>query len=245
MKNLIKMEVYQLSHNWLYWFSCIGVFLLGFLTADSYLSDILGSDGNKALSLFDVFNGMVYDSTFLLIILSSFLAFLFGQEFTCRTINLELCAGHEKHKIFASKLFVYLISFNFTAILFPIGGCAKEFSNFGLANGVFFFYHVIKVIFYSYLLNSAVFLAAICFCFAFRNTRKSLITTALCIFISSLYLGYGLMLDFPVWFLPTFQIREIVTNSNLFSIESILMGIIWDSILLLISWKFFKTCELK
>ena len=41
MINLLKMDRYQLQHNLLYWYGMAGVFLLGFFTADTYLSEVM------------------------------------------------------------------------------------------------------------------------------------------------------------------------------------------------------------
>ena len=65
MNNLLKMEKYQLSHNIFYWCGLIGIFLIGFFTADTYVPEAMGPMGGAATSLADIFNGMVYDSTFL------------------------------------------------------------------------------------------------------------------------------------------------------------------------------------
>ena len=92
MNNLLKMEKYQLSHNIFYWCGLIGIFLIGFFTADTYVPEAMGPMGGAATSLADIFNGMVYDSTFLLIIISSILALILGQEFSSRTIDLEVNA---------------------------------------------------------------------------------------------------------------------------------------------------------
>lgn len=80
MNNLLKMEKYQLSHNIFYWCGLIGIFLIGF-TADTYVPEAMGSQGGAATSLADIFNGMVYDSTFLLIIISSILALILDRNF--------------------------------------------------------------------------------------------------------------------------------------------------------------------
>ena len=40
MNNVLKMEKYQLSHNIYYWCGLIGIFLIGFFTADTYVPGI-------------------------------------------------------------------------------------------------------------------------------------------------------------------------------------------------------------
>lgn len=74
MDKLLKLEKYQLLHNSIYWCGMIGIFILGFFTADTYVTEVMGSTEEIASSLADIFNGMVYDSTFLLIIMSAILA---------------------------------------------------------------------------------------------------------------------------------------------------------------------------
>ena len=81
------MERYQLSHNFLYWCGMVGIFLIGFFTAETYVPEVMGTTGGAATSLADIFNGMVYDSTFLLILMSSILALILGQEFSYRTVD--------------------------------------------------------------------------------------------------------------------------------------------------------------
>lgn len=122
MRNLLKMERYQLSHNFLYWCGVVGIFLIGFFTAETYVPEVMGPTGGAATSLADIFNGMVYDSTFLLILMSSILALILGQEFSCRTVDLEITAGHSRKAIFFSKVITYLIAFNVMALVYPIAG---------------------------------------------------------------------------------------------------------------------------
>lgn len=38
MEKLLKMEKYQFLHNFVYWCGIIGIFVLGFFTADSALT---------------------------------------------------------------------------------------------------------------------------------------------------------------------------------------------------------------
>ena len=127
MNNLLKMERYQLVHNRVYWGGILGVFLLGFITADTYVPEVMGPSGGAAQSLVDIFNGMVYDSTFLLILICSILSLILGQEFTWRTISQEICVGHTRQQIFASKIISYLAAFNIMAIVYPVAGCIREY----------------------------------------------------------------------------------------------------------------------
>lgn len=245
MSNLLKAERYQLSHNWVYWCSLGGIFLLGLLTADNYLEDVLGTIGKNAATLTDIWDGMVYDSTFLLIIVSCILSFVLGQEFSWRTVGMEVSAGHTRFSIFMSKITAYLLAFNGMVIVYPLAGCIREYFRFGFTDIQVLFLHVVKAVLYSLLLNSAFLMLSILCCIFFRNTARALAATAAITFIFSLYLGYGSMLGLPVGFLPIFQIREAVTSSAAICGRSILVGFFWGAGLLWAGWKIFGRCELK
>lgn len=245
MDKLLKLEKYQLLHNSIYWCGMIGIFILGFFTADTYVTEVMGPTEEIASSLADIFNGMVYDSTFLLIIMSAILALILGQEFSKRTINLEVSAGHSRKQIFTSKIISYLVAFNLMALVYPVSGCIREFGRFGVADVGMFFYNIIKAIIYSCLLNSAIFLIAILICCYLQDAVKATSVTAIIIFGLSLYLGYGMMLRLPVGFLPTYQIRIVVSMKTFFQPIAILVGCIWSSILVLLSWIKFCKCDFK
>lgn len=245
MKKLLKMERYQFLHNFVYWCGMIGIFVLGFFTADTYVPEVMGPAGEKASSLADIFNGMVYDSTFLLIIISVLLALSFGQEFSGRTITLEVSAGYSRSKIFTGKIISYLIAFHIMALVYPVAGCIRTFGRFGMEDGGVFFYNVTKAIVYSLLLNSGIFLIAILICCYLQDVVRATSVTAIIIFSLSLYLGYGMMLQLPVAFLPVYQIRVVVSRNTFFQPAAILAGVIWSGILILLSWIKFRKCDLK
>lgn len=245
MEKLLKMEKYQFLHNFVYWCGMIGIFVLGFFIADTYVPEVMGPAGGKASSLADIFNGMVYDSTFLLIIISGLLALSFGQEFSGRTITLEVSAGYSRSKIFMGKIISYLIAFHIMALVYPVAGCIREFGKFGMEDGGVFFYNVTKAIVYSLLLNSGIFLIAILICCYLQDVVRATSVTAIIIFALSLYLGYGMMLQLPVAFLPVYQIRVVVSRNTFFQPAAILAGVIWSGILILLSWIKFRKCDLK
>ncbi len=49
MDKLLKLEKYQLLHNSIYWCGMIGIFILGFFTADTYVTEVM--DRQKKLFL--------------------------------------------------------------------------------------------------------------------------------------------------------------------------------------------------
>lgn len=245
MHNLLRMNRYRLLRSRIYWYGCAGTFLLGLLTGNTYETDVLGAEGGIAVTLSDIFIGMVYDSTFLLIIVSSLLALILGREFSWRTINQEICAGHGRGAVLAGKVITYLPAFNLMMIVYPFAGCIREASRFGLADGGEFFSVIIRAVLYSFLLNSAAFLYAIFFCCLFRNSGKAIAFTAGLSFVLSLYLGYGMKLGLPISFLPIYQIRKAVSTQSLFVPSCWLTAAVYAGGIILLSWRSFRTCDLK
>lgn len=86
-----------------------------------------------------------------------------------------------------------------------------------MEDGGVFFYNVTKAIVYSLLLNSGIFLIAILICCYLQDVVRATSVTAIIIFTLSLYLGYGMMLQLPVAFLPVYQIRVVVSRNTFFS----------------------------
>lgn len=49
MEKLLKMEKYQFLHNFVYWCGMIGIFVLGFFTADTYVPEVIGPGRRKGI----------------------------------------------------------------------------------------------------------------------------------------------------------------------------------------------------
>lgn len=49
MEKLLKMEKYQFLHNFVYWCGMIGIFVLGFFTADTYVPEVYGTGRRKGI----------------------------------------------------------------------------------------------------------------------------------------------------------------------------------------------------
>lgn len=246
MYNLLKMERYQLLRNKIYLVTALAVFLIGFLTADTYEVQWGGPDSGVATALIDIFNGMIYDFTFPMIILCGLLALLLGQEFTWRTLDQEICAGHARVQIFASKIIAYLLAFNLIAILYPVAGCIREYAVFGLEYPWAFWSDAIKGIIYSFLLNSACFMMAVFCCCCFKNAAAAMAFSAGLMFLHGLCYAYGMLWNVSaVALLPAFQIRAAVTNKTPFQPMCLMIAIIWLTVLTAASWQIFRKCDLK
>ena len=51
MDKLLKLEKYQLLHNSIYWCGMIGIFILGFFTADTYVTVPIATDRKEKIYL--------------------------------------------------------------------------------------------------------------------------------------------------------------------------------------------------
>lgn len=245
MRNLMKMERYQLLRNPVYWLCLAAVFLSGFLTADTYLPEVLGPGGGAATCLADIFNGMVYDSTFLLILVSCVLALLLGQDFSHRTIDHQISAGHSRLGVMLAKSITYLMAFHLVLLSYPLAGCLREFPRFGLGAGGTLLWQALRGVGYSLLLNSGMLLVAVALCCYLKSAAKSVAATAVASFAISLYFAYGTQLELPVAFLPIYQIRQAVTSSRYLLPGALAVGCAWTAGLLLICWASLRRCDLK
>ena len=216
MSNLLKTELYKLFHSWYFW--GIGIFNL-------LLSSILLLDSKERSS--NLIMASLYNIPLLYFLSIVFIALFIGSDFSGRTLNTYITAGHKRSSIFRVKLIVSQI------------GCII------IADVGMFFYNIIKAIIYSCLLNSAIFLIAILICCYLQDAVKATSVTVIIIFGLSLYLGYGMMLRLPVGFLPTYQIRIVVSMKTFFQPIAILVGCIWSGILVLLSWIKFCKCDFK
>ena len=241
MRNLLKMERYQLLRNPLYWLCLAAVFFSGFSMADTYLPEVLGPSGGPATCLADVFNGMVYDSTFLLILASCAL----GRDFSLRTIDHEICAGHSRLSVLLAKSATYLMAFHLVLLSYPLAGCLREYSRFGLGEGNSFLWQALKGVIYSLLLNSGMLLVAVALCCWLKNAAMAAAATAVASFAISLYFAYGTQLELPVAFLPIYQIRQAVTSARDLLPGALAVGCAWPAALMLLSWAGFRRCDLK
>ena len=52
MDKLLKLEKYQLLHNSIYWCGMIGIFILGFFTADTYVTEDRQEERHLPLQIF-------------------------------------------------------------------------------------------------------------------------------------------------------------------------------------------------
>ncbi|MDU2829655.1 MAG: ABC transporter permease [Anaerococcus sp.] len=187
MKNLIKKDLYQIKHNKIILISFLSIILMGVFGAESYILDLKSS--KDAIGIFDA---MVFDSTIIVILATLITSTLLGIEFKNRTINNDIYFGNIRKDIFISKIISCLIIYNLLIITFPLAGCIRMIPKLGfpisMTGGIA---HIIKIILYSILLNSAMFSVCIFISFLYRDIGKTLSLSVTYILAFSLLMAYG------------------------------------------------------
>lgn len=89
MSNLLKTELYKLFHSWYFWE--IGIFNL-------LLSSILLLDSKERSS--NLIMASLYNIPLLYFLSIVFIALFIGSDFSGRTLNTYITAGHKRSSIF-------------------------------------------------------------------------------------------------------------------------------------------------
>lgn len=245
MKRLIKKDLYQIKHNKIILLSLLALVLMGALGANGYILDL--KNRSDAVGIFDA---MVFDSTIIVILVTLIISSLLGIEFRNRTINNDIYLGFSRKDIFFSKIIAYLIIYNLLILVFPIAGCIRMIPMLGFGmNGIL---HIIEVILYSILLNSAMYAVCIFIAFICRDIGKTLTLSAIYILSFSLLMAYGkpggLFDKVKILnFLPLVEIRYVVYENltNIENLSIIISAIIIFVVFTLLANRVFKRAELK
>ena len=108
MSNLLKTELYKLFHSW--YFGGIGIFNL-------LLSSILLLDSKERSS--NLIMASLYNIPLLYFLSIVFIALFIGSDFSGRTLNTYITAGHKRSSIFRVKLIVSQIGC-IIILIFPL-----------------------------------------------------------------------------------------------------------------------------
>lgn len=108
MSNLLKTELYKLFHSWYFW--GIGIFNL-------LLSSILLLDSKERSS--NLIMASLYNIPLLYFLSIVFIALFIGSDFSGRTLNTYITAGHKRSSIFRVKLIVSQIGC-IIILIFPL-----------------------------------------------------------------------------------------------------------------------------
>lgn len=248
MKNLIKKDLYQIRHNKIILISFLAILIMGIFGAESYIVDLRSS--KDAIGIFDA---MVFDSTIIVILSTLITSSLIGMEFKNRTINNDIYSGNSRKSIFLSKIVSYLIIYNLLILIFPIAGMIRMIPQLGFSvNVAIRLVHILKILLYSILLNSAMYSVCVLIVFSCRDMGKTLSLSAIYILSFSLIMAYGKPTGLfdkvkILNFLPLIEIRYVVYErlSAFNHIMIIISAFIIFTIFAIFANQTFKKAELK
>ena len=241
MKNIMKKDFYQIKHNRFLLISFVAILLLGIFGSSGYLVDL-----NSRKDAIGIFDAMVYDST---VIVTS----IMGAEFKNRTVNNDVYIGNSRSSIFWSKIIVYMFAYNLMILIYPIAGCIRMGLSLGYDLNLYLnIEHIVKIAFFSIILNSAMYSVCVFFIFVFKDIARSLSLSIVYIFSFALLIAYGKPMGlfdkiFILNYIPIQQIRDILyADMNGFNeIISFVSGIMLLFFFLLLSKIIFRRQDLK
>lgn len=261
MSNLMKYEWYELRHNSILWLAIVVLCVFGFLIIGPGYLEGPPMVPNTPKNIQGIFMASAADSTYLfLIIAGAFTAMLLGQQFSNRTIDNELAAGHSRAEIFAARSIICFIVPNVAILLALFMGilrCSFTVPWPSALEAIPYFARTIGLLL---LLNFSLASACIFFVVLFRDTAKSMAISAVFLLLAcwtmpalqqtavmvpgTLYTntpGIALLLH------PAFLMRYILRpNLSLAQgVEAIAVAIGWSIVFQSSAYCVFRRCELK
>ena len=245
MKRLLKMELYEFKHDYICLFMIGIAFIYGMFSSSGYLSAI--SYYNLNQGGYGVFIAMLYDAPGTCILFSTFPALLIGKSFSNRTIVSKIAAGNSRRNVLFSKAISILIISTMCMIIYPISGALIITIKYGWnspALGITI--ALIKIIICTSLLYVAIFSIIIFVGIIFRDTFRTVIASVITILFNAIYLFIARSLNLPEYRHPMNLLRIILEDNSTFQFISFsLEGIILLGVILMLSYKIFRRCELK
>lgn len=185
MSNLMKHRWFELRHQPLVWLiaaiSCAFSFFLIGTVGSHYMTDAPMVAGVTPDWL-GLFRNAAADCILPLMILDgTFTAMLLGQQFSARTVNLELAAGHSRAKIFVSQAAVGFSVVNVAVLCAILAGCLLWVGRVPMPSAAAIFPYLARTVLLLLLLDFSAFSPCLFFVVLFRDTAR---TTA----VSSLFL---------------------------------------------------------
>lgn len=232
MSNLLKTELYKLTHSWYFW----GIGLLNF-----FLSSVLLLDSCKETE--NLFLASLYNTPILYFLIIVFATLFIGADFEQRTLYSYISAGQKRSHVMFVKTFIYEVA-SFFILAFPLlihGLIGSLFFNETVVMDNTLFITIITII---------VSLLALCmlpllFSFIFRDIGKTLVVP-IAIFFLIIFLMNGAQAHFLSQIIPMGQLRLISLQQSSFSdMKFILIDFVWVIILYLCAYFGFRHADLK
>ena len=264
MNNLIKHRWFEIRHNPIFWMTfaicCLfTMFLIG-IAGEHYLTDT-----PMVAGVFHDWLGLFMNSTAdcifpLLIISGAFTAMMLGQQFSSRTIDQEITAGHSRAEIFFSQCIIGFIVPGITTLLSVFIGCLRWVGSVPMPSAEEAIPYLVRVVILMLLVNFSLFSACILFVVLFRDTAKTMAVSALFLLIACWTMPaleqslpkapgtlYPITPTLPLLLHPAFLMRYLLYSTLTFAqgIAAAGVAVGWTILFLSVAYRVFRRCELK
>lgn len=261
MSNLIKYRHYELKRNpilWLTFFICFAFAFL--LIGPHYLTEAPMVPGIPD-NLQGLFMASAADCIFPLLMLSgAFTSMMLGRQFSDRTIDLEISAGHSRNEVFVEQCFVGFVIPNVTILLAILIGCLRWAGSVPFPSSGAAVLFLVRAVFLLMLLNFSFISACLLFAIVFRDTAKTTAVSALFLLILCWTMPameqplpkapgtlYPVTPSLPLLLHPAFLMRYSLYSTLTFEQGAWVAGVAvgWSILFLGIAYCIFRRCELK
>lgn len=183
MKHLLAYEHHKIKHNKiLYIVALICCAITIFFNSLDYLEvPMIPGTPNNLLGIF--MNETADVGIAVMIIAGCFSIYLFGEDFACRTINLEIISGYSKRSIFLSHcLKIFLLTGSIVSVSLIIG-CTKFFFIIPFSFSPDTVLYLIRTFLLIYLLSFSMVSICIIFVVIFQDTARTTVISSVFLFI--------------------------------------------------------------
>ena len=264
MENLMKHRWFEIKHNPIFWMTfaiccAFTLFLIGGV-GKHYLTDSPMVAG-VSYNMQGLFMASTADCIFPLLIISGvFTSMILSQQFSSRTIDQEIAAGHSRTEIFFSQCIIGFAVPNITILLAIFIGCLRWAGSIPMVSAEIIIPYLARVVILLFLLNFSLFSACILFAVLFRDTAKTMAVSALFLLIACWTMPalqapltkapgtlYPVSPTLPLLLHPAFLMRYVLYSTLTFTqgIEAAGVAIGWAALFLSAAYCEFRQCELK
>ncbi|NMF06366.1 ABC transporter permease [Clostridium beijerinckii] len=244
MKKLLKMEIYEATHNNIY-LLMIGIAIV--YGVYSGYGDLEENFYNLSLGGYEVLLAMLHDAPGTCMLISAFPALLIGKSFSNRTLITKVASGNSRGIVFFTKAVSILIITTVSMLIYSFSGAFAVTIKYGFnaPSGVNVI-TLMKILICTILLYLAIFSVIILFGVIFRDNLKTIIVSVITILMNAIYLFVARSMNLPLYRHPMNLLRVILNNNSTFEFISFsLEGIILLGFIIMLSYNIFCKCELK
>lgn len=264
MSNLMKHRWFELRHQPAFWLTAAICYVFSFfmigLSGSHYMTDTPMVAGVTP-DWRGLFMNAAADCILPLIMISgAFTAMMLGQQFSSRTVDLEIAAGHSRKEIFASQSIAGFAVINITVLPAILIGCLCWAGRVPMLSAALVVPYLIRVFFLLLLLECSVFSACMLFVVLYRDTAKTMAVSALFLLIANWTMPaleasearapgalYPLTPTLPLLLHPAFLMRYALYSAltPMQGLWTAGVAVGWAVLFLSAAYCVFRRCELK